>query len=39
MSLDPARCHSFTVLKQQFTVDRRYRFIRELGVGAYGVVW
>lgn len=31
--------HSFPVLRQQFTVDKKYEFIRELGVGAYGVVW
>jgi hypothetical protein len=29
----------FTVLKQVFTVHPKYKLIRELGVGAYGVVW
>ncbi|CAG8622907.1 14266_t:CDS:10 [Ambispora leptoticha] len=30
--------HSFPVLNQQFLVDEKYQFIRELGQGAYGVV-
>ncbi|KAG9298468.1 hypothetical protein G9A89_003691 [Geosiphon pyriformis] len=30
--------HSFPVLNQQFLVDDKYQFIRELGQGAYGVV-
>ncbi|OZJ06339.1 Mitogen-activated protein kinase SLT2/MPK1 [Bifiguratus adelaidae] len=30
--------HSFPVLNQQFIVDRKYAFVRELGQGAYGVV-
>ncbi|KAG2184257.1 hypothetical protein INT44_009272 [Umbelopsis vinacea] len=30
--------HSFPVLNQQFIVDKKYSFIRELGQGAYGVV-
>ncbi|KAG2177287.1 hypothetical protein INT43_007944 [Umbelopsis isabellina] len=30
--------HSFPVLNQQFIVDKKYTFIRELGQGAYGVV-
>ncbi|CAG8484764.1 9859_t:CDS:10 [Paraglomus occultum] len=30
--------HAFPVLKQQFLVDTKYEFIRELGQGAYGVV-
>ncbi|CAG8519951.1 11503_t:CDS:10 [Acaulospora morrowiae] len=30
--------HSFPVLNQQFIVDSKYEFIRELGQGAYGVV-
>ncbi|CAG8525567.1 11424_t:CDS:10 [Diversispora eburnea] len=30
--------HSFPVLNQQFLVDEKYNFIRELGQGAYGVV-
>ncbi|KAG0171262.1 Mitogen-activated protein kinase [Apophysomyces sp. BC1034] len=29
---------SFPVLNQQFIVDRKYQFIREMGQGAYGVV-
>lgn len=28
----------FMVLRQSFTVDKKYQFIRELGVGAYGTV-
>jgi len=31
--------HSFPVLNQQFIVDTKYQFIREIGQGAYGVVW
>ena len=31
--------HSFVALKQTFAIDRKYEFIRELGLGAYGVVW
>lgn len=31
--------HSFPVLNQQFIVDTKYKFIREIGQGAYGVVW
>ncbi|KAK3847633.1 MAG: MAP kinase [Linnemannia gamsii] len=30
--------HSFPVLNQQFIVDTKYQFIREIGQGAYGVV-
>lgn len=30
---------AFPVLNQQFIVDRKYQFIREMGQGAYGVVW
>ncbi|KAI9306928.1 MAP kinase [Cunninghamella echinulata] len=30
--------HSFPVLNQQFIVDKKYSFIREMGQGAYGVV-
>ncbi|CAI2183533.1 9755_t:CDS:10 [Funneliformis geosporum] len=30
--------HSFPVLNQQFFVDEKYVFLRELGQGAYGVV-
>ncbi|CAG8607444.1 16583_t:CDS:10 [Dentiscutata erythropus] len=30
--------HSFPVLSQQFLVDDKYQFVRELGQGAYGVV-
>ncbi|KAG9326389.1 hypothetical protein KVV02_008009 [Mortierella alpina] len=30
--------HSFPVLNQQFIVDTKYKFIREIGQGAYGVV-
>ncbi|RUS21623.1 kinase-like domain-containing protein, partial [Endogone sp. FLAS-F59071] len=30
--------HSFPVLNQQFIVDKKYQFMRELGQGAYGVV-
>ncbi|CAG8703083.1 8157_t:CDS:10, partial [Ambispora leptoticha] len=30
--------HAFPVLNQQFLVDSKYEFIRELGQGAYGVV-
>jgi len=30
--------HVFPVLNQQFIVDRKYQYIRELGQGAYGVV-
>ncbi|RIA96497.1 CMGC/MAPK/ERK protein kinase [Glomus cerebriforme] len=30
--------HSFPVLNQQFLVDEKYVFVRELGQGAYGVV-
>ncbi|KAF7725928.1 Mitogen-activated protein kinase [Apophysomyces ossiformis] len=29
---------SFPVLNQQFIVDKKYQFIREMGQGAYGVV-
>ncbi|KAG2235235.1 hypothetical protein INT48_004702 [Thamnidium elegans] len=29
---------AFPVLNQQFIVDRKYQFIREMGQGAYGVV-
>eukprot|EP00158_Paraphelidium_tribonemae_P008904 Partr_v1_DN28721_c0_g1_i2_m62788 putative mitogen-activated protein kinase len=29
---------NFTVLRAPFTVDSKYQFMRELGVGAYGVV-
>lgn len=31
--------HAFPVLNQQFLVPETYEFIRELGQGAYGVVW
>lgn len=31
--------HAFPVLNQQFLVDTKFEFIRELGQGAYGVVW
>jgi mitogen-activated protein kinase 7 len=34
-----ARYQAFPVLNQQFIVDRKYQFIREMGQGAYGVVW
>ncbi|CAG8449461.1 12046_t:CDS:10, partial [Cetraspora pellucida] len=30
--------HTFPVLSQQFLVDDKYQFVRELGQGAYGVV-
>lgn len=30
---------SFPVLNQQFIVDKKFQFIREMGQGAYGVVW
>ncbi|KAG0353613.1 Mitogen-activated protein kinase [Gamsiella multidivaricata] len=30
--------HSFPVLNQQFIVNTKYQFIREIGQGAYGVV-
>jgi len=30
---------AFPVLNQQFIVDRKFQFIREMGQGAYGVVW
>jgi hypothetical protein len=30
---------AFPVLNQQFIVDKKYQFIREMGQGAYGVVW
>ncbi|KAI8983708.1 MAP kinase [Pilobolus umbonatus] len=33
-----SRYHAFPVLNQQFIVDRKYQFIREMGQGAYGVV-
>ncbi|CAO3676372.1 unnamed protein product [Rhizopus stolonifer] len=29
---------AFPVLNQQFIVDKKYQFIREMGQGAYGVV-
>ncbi|KAG1050751.1 hypothetical protein G6F43_006991 [Rhizopus delemar] len=29
---------AFPVLNQQFVVDKKYQFIREMGQGAYGVV-
>jgi mitogen-activated protein kinase 7 len=32
------RRHAFPVLNQQFLVDEKYVFVRELGQGAYGVV-
>lgn len=38
MALHPQR-HNFPVLNQTFTVDVRYQYIKELGQGAYGVVW
>ena len=31
--------YAFPGLKQQFIVDDKYEFVRELGQGAYGVVW
>jgi len=30
---------TFMVLRQPFTVDAKYEYIRDLGVGAYGTVW
>lgn len=30
---------SFPVINQHFIVDRKYQFLREMGQGAYGVVW
>lgn len=30
---------TFPVLKQQFTIEKKFEFLRELGAGAYGVVW
>jgi mitogen-activated protein kinase 7 len=30
---------AFHVLNQQVIVDKKYQFIREMGQGAYGVVW
>ncbi|KAI9027438.1 MAP kinase [Phycomyces nitens] len=32
------RYQSFPVLNQQFVVDKKYQFIREMGQGSYGVV-
>lgn len=31
--------HSFPVINQHFIVDKKFQFIREMGQGAYGVVW
>ena len=34
---EPER-HSFNVFHQDFTIDKRFEVIKELGHGAYGIV-
>lgn len=31
--------HAFQVFNQEFIVDERYNVTKELGQGAYGIVW
>lgn len=33
------RTHAFQVFNQEFIVDERYNVTKELGQGAYGIVW
>lgn len=38
MSREDAERHTFTVFNQDFTVDKRFQLIKEIGHGAYGIV-